>query len=113
MIASPQGIYQNGRKPNPPYALISLLGAVCKDDRICAVTRLGEQVDLNNRSRGQYKHSSVENVKLPVRKSLPTDVVGDVILVAFGNKTSFGPDYQAVCDGILIGKSREETLDGK
>lgn len=96
-----KGIFQNAISPSPKYALISVLAGFTVDDRIHAFTRLGERINLNNRSRGLYKQSIIDKLTLPVSKPLSEDDVGDVILVSFGTRTS-QDNYQAICEGILL-----------
>ena len=95
-----KGIYQVGKKPNPSCALISVTFAIAEDGRIGVVTGLGEELYLSNRSR-VHNPSGIEKVTLQVREPTSEDDVGDVILVAFGRRTSEG-FYQAVCEGILL-----------
>lgn len=115
-VITPDRTVQSGR-PHPPCALISVLASLTNpaDDKLVLRTRLGEIVELNNRSCGEHKRGSCKLVRLPVGKPSPKDV-GTVILVAFHSKTSLGLSYQAVCEGILVCSSlgqKEKTLTGK
>lgn len=100
-IAATKGIFQNDSRPSPPYALISVKAAATGDDRIYAITRLGETINLNNRSRGLYKQSIINELSLPVNEPTSEEDVGDVILVSFGTRTS-QDNYQAICEAILL-----------
>ena len=82
-----------------------------RDDRIVVTTLLGEEVDLNNRSR-TYKPSGIETVPLPVHHRSSIDDVGNVMLVAFGSKTPQG-SYQAVCEDILIWSNSGQTEEAQ
>lgn len=95
-----RGICQNGTRPNPPYALISILKASTVDSRIVFETRLGEKLNLNNRS-GFCQVTGIGKVDLPVRAPKSEDDVCDVILVGFGSHTLRG-DYFAVCEGMFL-----------
>ena len=95
-----KGIYQNGTRPNPPCALISILKASTVDCRIVFETRLGEKVNLNNRS-GVCQGTGIGKTDLPVRTPNSENDVCDVILVGFGSKALRG-DYYAVCEGIFL-----------
>ena len=105
-IAATKGIFQNGSRPSPPYALISVKTAVTGDERIYAITRLEEKINLNNRSRGMFKQSTLEEILLPVNEPTSEDDVGDVILVSFGTCRTSQDNYQAICEAILL-RSRE------
>ena len=100
-----KGIYQKTTKPYPSCALIGVQSGYTRDDRIVVTTLLGEEVDLNNRSRA-YKPSGIETVPLPVHHR--SSINGNVMLVAFGSKTSHG-NYQAVCEDILIWSNSGQT----
>lgn len=95
-----KGICQSGTRPNPPYALISILKAFTVDGRIVFKTRLGERVNLNNRS-GVCQVNGIGKADLPVQKPKSRDDICDVILVGFGSKTLHG-DYLAVCEGLYV-----------
>ena len=84
-----KGIYQKTTKPYPSCALIGVQSGYTRDDRIVVTTLLGEEVDLNNRSRA-YKPSGIETVPLPVHHRSSIEDVGNVMLVAFGSKTPQG-----------------------
>ena len=71
------------------------------DDRILASTRLGEEINLCNRSRNYYKHHSIRELILPVKLPTSQDDVGAVILISFGNRTEKG-NYLGTCEGILL-----------
>ena len=95
------------RRPNPPYALISISHGVTLDGRINFATRLDELVNLSNRSL-MHASTSIEPVPLS-NQILTSEEVGDVLLVGFGSKpTDFGR-YQAMCEGIFL-KSVQGTL---
>ena len=81
-----------------------------RDDRIVVTTHLGEEVDLNNRSRA-YKPSGIETVPLPVHHRSSIDDVGNVMLVAFG-KTPQG-SYQAACEDILLWSNSGQTEEAQ
>ena len=102
-----KGIYQKITKPYPFCALIGVQSGYTRDDRIVVTTLLGEEVDLNNRSRA-YKPSGIETVPLPVHHRSSIDDVGNVMLVAFGSKTPQG-SYQAVCEDILLWSNSGQT----
>ena len=99
-IAEGRGIYQKTR-PDPPYALIGISGATTFDGRIVFKTRLGEVVDLSNRS---FIHASNSIEPVPLPHYVPTceEDVGNVILVGFGSSpTDFGR-FQAMCEDIIL-----------
>ena len=100
-----KGIYQKITKPYPSCALIGVQDGYTRDDRIVVTTLLGEEVDLNNRSRA-YKPSGIETVPLPVHHQ--SSINGNVMLVAFGSKTPHG-NYQAVCEDILLWSNSGQT----
>lgn len=102
-----KGIYQKTTKPYPSCALIGVQSGYTRDDRIVVTTLLGEEVDLNNRSRA-YKPSGIETLPLPVHRRSSIDDVGNVMLVAFGSKTPQGT-YQAVCEDILLWSNSGQT----
>ena len=102
-----KGIYQKTTKPYPSCALIGVQTGYTRDDRIVVTTLLGEEVDLNNRSRA-YKPSGIETVPLPVHHRSSINDVGNVVLVAFGSKTPQG-NYQAVCEDILLWSNSGQT----
>lgn len=102
-----KGIYQKITKPYPSCALIGVQSGYTRDDRIVVTTLLGEEVDLNNRSRA-YKPSGIETVPLPVHHRSSIDDAGNVMLVAFGSKTPQG-SYQAVCEDILLWSNSGQT----
>lgn len=107
-----KSIVQDHQKPFPPYALISVVAAVTCDDRILAITCLGEELNLNNRSRGDYKVSTISERLLPIQKPTSDNDVGSVILVTFGSMT---PDqkFLAICEAILLQESSGSCTAGK
>ena len=93
-------VRQIGTKPNPPYALISILKASTVDGKIVFKTRSGEKVHLNNRS-GVCQVNGIGKADLPVRTPKSEDDVCDVILVGFGSRT-IHRDYRASCEGLFL-----------
>ena len=102
-----KGINQDWR-PVPPYALISVVCGYTVDGRLHAVTRLGENINLSNRSRGEHQNGTIEVVRLPFRAPSSEDDVGDVILLAFGSKRTFQSKYEAICAGILSSHQNQD-----
>ena len=89
-----------------------MFAGLTADDRVHIVTRLGEEINLKNRSCGDYKESGVRLVSLPVEEPSSDDDVGNVILVSFGRPTSQGK-YLAVCEGILLNSSSNWRKEGE
>ena len=109
---APKGIYQEWAKPCPPYALISVQAATTYDDRILAITLQDEQINLNNRSRGEHRPGSIDAKELPVRMPEHESDVGSVILVTFGEKTAQN-NFEAICELILLQESSSSSSAGK
>ena len=105
-----KGINQYER-PDPPYALISVVSCRTVDGRLRAVTRLGEEVNLKNRSRGEHKQSNIGEFLLPVQEPFSEEHVGDVFLCVFGDKITFQLKYEAICAGILLHSSSHQSED--
>lgn len=89
------------RRPRRPYALISISGGVILDGRIIFVTRLGELVDLSNRSL-MHASTSIEPVQLSKQVLTSEEDIGDVVLVGFGSKPTDYGRFQAMCEGIFL-----------
>ena len=106
-----KGIIQNDR-PHPfhHYALISVLRAVTLDGRIIVSTRLGEPINLSNRSVTCYK-KNIETFEVPIRQPVSDEDVGDVILIALGSKPTKQGYYIGVCEGILLSASSSDEDD--
>ncbi|XP_068761079.1 caspase-8-like [Montipora capricornis] len=113
---APNGIYQEWARPCPPYAFISVKAATIHYDRILAITRRGEKINLNNRSLGEHKPCTIRGdaKELPVRMPGCESDIGSVILVTFGEKPILNK-FQAVCEAILLQESSSsssaETFD--
>lgn len=95
----PKGISRNslGRQ----FAFVSVESLKTVDDRIRATTRRGEEINLYNSSRSSYKHHSIEELTLPVKRPTSEDDVGDVIFISFGSRTKEG-NYWGNCEGLLL-----------
>lgn len=90
-------------------ALVSVQSLKTVDDRIHATTRLGEEVNLYNSSKNNYKES-IKELILPVKRPTSQDDVGDVILISFGSRTKQG-NYWGTCEGILLNEDGSEDPD--
>ncbi|XP_068691408.1 caspase-6-like [Montipora foliosa] len=101
-------IYQNWAQPCPPYAFISVQAAVTCNDRILATTRLGEKINLNNRSCGEHRMGSIDEKELPVRMPEHESDVGSVILVTFDQETHQNK-FEAICEAILLQESSSSS----
>lgn len=108
---SMKSIFQDNQKPFQPYALISVVAAMTCDDRILAITRLGEELNLKNRSSGDYKESTISE-RLPIQKPTSDNDVGSVILVRFGCLTKYRKSW-AICEAILLQESSVSCSAGK
>ena len=98
-------IYDNsiGQKspgPTQRHALVSVHEISLKDNNLVAVTLLGERIRINNRSRNDYQNSSIQEVKLPIRKPASEKDVGDLILISFDPNEQ--GRYWGTCVGILL-----------
>ena len=102
-----KGLYQYTR-PDPPCALISMEAGYVGDGRVAVRTRCGEVIDFNNRSR-QHNHSGIECVPLPVQVPVTEDDVGDAILVFFSSTLCALNNYQAICEGLLLRSSSDQS----
>lgn len=94
------GVHQE-RRPHPPYALISISCAETVDGRIFFETRLGEKVNLSNRSL-MYPSTSIKPFVLSNRVPRSEEDIGDVVLVGFGSSATGFNRFQAMCEGIFV-----------
>lgn len=90
-------IGQKSPGPTQRHELVSVREISLKDNNLVAVTRLGERISINNRSRNDHQNSSIQEVKLPIRKPMSEKDVGDLILI------SFDPNEQGRCWGTCAG----------
>lgn len=98
--------------PDPACALISVKSAKIVDGRVYLTTRLDEECNLKNNCRNN-KHSTIEEVSLPIQVPLSETDVGSVMLISFGSKpTAYHERYQAVCESILISSANLSVPDG-
>lgn len=104
-------IGQDSPGPHPLYALISVRKIFLQDNHLVAVTRSGEPININNRSRNDYQHSSIQGVELPVRKPMSEEDVGGLILVSFGSGPTEQGRYWGKCEGILLSEDLGPSLE--
>ena len=81
------------------------------DNKIIALTRREEEINLNNRSLNCYKNSSIKTFEVPIRAPISDEDVGDVILVSFGFKPGQAGYYIAICEGILLSACTSSSGD--
>ena len=90
--------FQCSSAPFQRETLVSVQEISLKDNYLEAVTLLGDRLSIKNRSRNGYQNSSLQEVKLPIRKPMSERDVGDLILL------SLDPDEPTwlTCTGILL-----------
>ncbi|XP_067051379.1 caspase-9-like isoform X2 [Acropora muricata] len=95
--------FQCSSAPFQRETLVSVQEISLKDNYLEAVTLSGDRLSIKNRSRNGYQNSSLQEVKLPIRKPMSERDVGDLILL------SLDPDEPTwlTCTGILLSGESE------
>lgn len=104
-------IGQDSPGPHLHYALINACKIFLKDNCLVALTRLGEQININNRSRNDYQSGRIQGVELPVRKPTSEEDVGGLILISFGSGPTEQGRYWGKCEGIPLNEHIGPSLE--
>lgn len=97
--------FQSFPAPFQREILVSVQELSLKDNNLEAVTRLGERISIKNLSRNENQNSSIQEVKLPIRKPMSERDVGDLILLSLEPNEPQFP--WATCRGILLSGESE------